>query len=144
MAGNSLATLIRLSKWQVDEKRRALQAAQMHEEAVQQAIRDAEARLIAERAVASADSTGVGFAYGAFARAWLIRRAQLDEALEMARAEVARAADDLAQAFGTLKTYEITQRERERRAQAELDRKERIFLDEVGANQHRRREAEEG
>lgn len=139
MAGKSLATLVRLAKWTVDEKRRVLQACQAHEEEILQAIRDAEAQLLRERAVAGADSTGVGFAYGAFARAWLDRRAELEAQLEMARDAVARASDQLAEAFGVLKTYEITQRERDRRDQLERDRKDQIFLDEVGAIQHRRK-----
>jgi flagellar protein FliJ len=143
MAQKSLKTLIRLSKWNVDEKRRVLVALQGREDEIMAAIQEAEARLIHEQQVASQDAMGVGFAYGNFANAWLARREQLMNMLEEVRKEIARARDDLSEAFNELKTYEITQRERERRAQEEMDKKEQAFLDEVGLTIHRRRDKSE-
>jgi flagellar FliJ protein len=143
MAAKGLKTLIRLAKWNVDEKQRILVAWQGREDEILAAIRQAEQSLIHEQQVASADAAGVGFAYAAFANAWLSRREQLMQMLEQVRQEIVKARDDLAEAFNQLKTYEITQKERERRAQAELDKKEQAFLDEVGLNIHRRRDTGE-
>ncbi|SEH51566.1 hypothetical protein [Magnetospirillum fulvum] len=139
MATKGLATLIRLSKWTVDDKRRALTALQAREDEILADITAAEAQLIAEQRAAAADLTGIGFVYGAYARSWLNRRAQLDSMLEQIRAEIVRAGDELSEAFNQLKTYEITERERKRRADEERDRKEQAFLDEIGLNIHRRR-----
>jgi len=139
MAAKGLATLIRLSKWTVDDKRRALTALQAREDEILADIAAAEAQLIAEQRAAAADLTGIGFVYGAYARSWLNRRAQLDSMLEQIRAEIVRAGDELSEAFNQLKTYEITERERKRRADEERDRKEQAFLDEIGLNIHRRR-----
>jgi flagellar export protein FliJ len=136
----SLNTLIRLSKWNVDEKRRVLVALQTREDEIIETIRQAEAQLVHEQRVAAADSTGVGFLYGAYAGAWLNRREQMLTMLESVRAEIVTAHDDLALAFNELKTYEITQRERDRRAKEEADKKEQALMDEIGLNLFRRKE----
>jgi flagellar FliJ protein len=143
MANKGLKTLIRLSKWNVDEKQRVLVALQGREDEILSWIRQSEEQLKEEQRIAAEDSTGIGFAYGNFASAWINRREQLFAMLEMVRAEIIRARDQLAEAFSELKTYEITQRERERRAQAERDKKEQAFLDEVGLNIHRRKDKPE-
>ncbi|BAE49431.1 flagellar export protein FliJ [Paramagnetospirillum magneticum] len=144
MANKGLKTLIRLSKWNVDEKQRVLVALQGREDEILAAIHHAEQTLIQEQRVASDDAVGVGFAYATFANAWLARREQLMQMLEQVRREIVKARDELAEAFNELKTYEITQKERERRAQAERDKKEQAFLDEIGLNIHRRKDKEEG
>ncbi|EME70621.1 hypothetical protein H261_07638 [Paramagnetospirillum caucaseum] len=144
MAAKGLGTLIRLAKWHVDEKQRILVALQGREDEILAAIHQAEQSLIHEQQVASEDAAGVGFAYAAFANAWLARREQLMQMLDQVRQEIVRARDDLADAFNQLKTYEITQKERDRRAQAERDKKEQAFLDEIGLNIHRRKDKEEG
>ena len=144
MAQKGLKALIRLSKWNVDEKQRALVALQGREDEILSWIKQSEERLKKEQRVATEDSTGVGFSYGAFAKAWLARRQQLLAMLDMVRAEIVKAREELAEAFNELKTYEITQRERDRRAQAERDKKEQAFLDEIGLTIHRRRDKQEG
>lgn len=143
MAAKGLATLIRLSKWTVDDKRRALTALQAREDEILADIAATEARLIEEQRAAAQDATGIGFLYGAYARSWLTGRARLDTLLEQVRAEIVRAGDELSEAFNQLKTYEITERERKRRAAEERDRKEQAFLDEIGLNIHRRRGQDE-
>jgi flagellar export protein FliJ len=140
MAHKGLRTLIRLSKWNVDEKQRVLVALQGREDQILGTIRHEEARLKEEQRIAADDSAGlVGFSYGAYANAWLDRRQQLFSMLDMVRAEIIKASDELSEAFNELKTYEITLKERERREQEERDRKEQAFLDEVGLNIHRRK-----
>lgn len=144
MAGTKgLATLIRLAKWTVDEKRRVLVALQAREEQRLAEIRAAEAQLVEEQRLAATDSTGIGAYYGAYARAWLDLRAQREASLAALREEIQQARDDLAEAFGVLKTYEVTERERQKRAQQERDRKEQAFLDEVGLTMHRRRPSDD-
>ncbi|MBI3446349.1 MAG: hypothetical protein HY055_13580 [Magnetospirillum sp.] len=139
-----LKTLIRLSKWNVDEKQRVLVALQGREDEILSWIRQSEEQLKEEQRLAAEDTTGIGFAYGAFANAWLGRREQMFGMLEMVRAEIVRAREELAEAYNELKTFEITQRERDRRAQEERDKKEQAFLDEVGLNIHRRKDKQDG
>ncbi len=137
-----LKTLIRLSKFNVDEKRRTLTALQAREDHIVDEIRQGEEQLKQEQLLAAGDSTGVGFVYGAFQQAWMKRRDLMHQALAAMRREIEAAREDLAEAFRELKTYEITQANREKREREEADRKEQIFLDEVGSNIHQRKEKE--
>lgn len=138
-----LKTLIRLSKFSVDEKRRALTALQAREDEILEFIRQAEAQLVYEQRAALADPGGVGFAFPAFYKAWTHRREQMEGLLTQVRRQIETARDELAEAFREQKTYEVTQQQREKREQEELDRKEQAFLDEIGLNIHRRKQNED-
>lgn len=137
-----LKTLIRLSKFNVDEKRRVLTALQTREDQIVEEIRQGEERVKHEQQIAAEDAAGVGFAYGAFHKAWMQRRELMHQALRTIRAEIEVARDELAEAYRELKTYEVTRDNREKREREEADRKEQIFLDEVGLNIHRRKDVE--
>lgn len=137
-----LKTLIRLSKFSVDEKRRTLTTLQAREDQMLAEIRMAELQLLQEQQLASANPA-LSFAYPAYHRAWMQRRLMMEQALMALRREIEAARDDLAEAFRELKTYEVTQKNREKREQEELDRKEQLFLDEVGLTMHRRRAEEQ-
>jgi flagellar protein FliJ len=145
MAGSKgLKTLIRLAGFNVDEKRRVLVALQTREDEILAAIAAEERQLAEEQRIASEDSTGVGFLYGAYANAWLDRRGKYQTMLAAVRAEIEKARDDLAEAFREQKTYELTQTNREKRAKEEADQKEQAFLDEIGLNLYRRKGKDEG
>jgi flagellar export protein FliJ len=137
-----LKTLIRLAKWAVDEKRKVLTALQAREEEMIAALDQHERQLAEEQRIAAADATGVGFVYGAYASAWLNRKAEMEMRLLNLRHQIEAARDDLAEAFRQQKTYEITQANREKRERAEAERKEQVRLDEIGLNVFRRREKE--
>ena len=137
-----LKTLIRLAKFDVDERRRVLTALQNQEERTLHDIAASEVRLRQEQELAAAEPTGVGFIYGAYHRAWMAERQALFARLATIRGQIEIARDALAEAFRVQKTYEVTQANRERRDREEADRKEQAFLDEVGMTQHRRKEAE--
>lgn len=134
-----LKTLIRLAKFEVDEKRRVLTALQNEEEKTLHDILQSEVRLRKEQELAASDAVGIGFMYGAYHRAWMAERQTLFARLGTIRQQIELARDELAEAFRTQKTYEVTQANREKREQEEADRKEQIFLDEVGMTQHRRK-----
>jgi flagellar protein FliJ len=139
-AAKGLKTLIRLSKFNVDERRRALTALQNREDQIIEEIRQGELRLKEEQRLAAEDGAGIGYLYGAYHKAWMHSRDLMHQALTAVRAEIETARDELAEAFREQKTYEVTQANREKREQEEADRKEQVFLDEVGANLHRRKE----
>ncbi len=139
MAAKGLKTLIRLSRWQVDERRRILVALQAREDEIKAVLDGHYRQLPAEQAIAAQDSTGSGFFYGAFADAWLDRRDQLLAMLGELAGQIEQARDELAEAFRQQKTYELTQTARERREREEADRKEQAALDETGLNIYRRR-----
>ncbi len=134
-----LKTLIRLSRFNVDEKQRILVAFQTREDQILAEIAEGERRLLEEQRIAAADVAGIGYLYGAYHRAWMDRREQMEEMLATVRQQIERAQEDLAEAYREQKTYEVTQANREKREREELERKEQLFLDEVGLNIHRRK-----
>jgi flagellar export protein FliJ len=142
MADKDIHSLIRLKKWTVDEERRALSDILAQETAVIRRQLSLEETVRREQAVAAADTTGLaGRAYGAFARAAV----ELRERLEKQRDEIAKAVaaqrDKVAVAFQEFKTLEQIQKNRDARARVERDRKEQAAMDEIAANNHRRRHA---
>lgn len=135
-----LKTLIRLSKFTVDERRRVLTALQDAEDQVIAEIAKAERQLKDEQRLASEDSTGIGYLYGAYQGAWMNRRENLERSLHALREQIEAARDALTEAFRELKTYEITQKERDRQEREEQDRKEQAALDEMGQQMHQRKD----
>ncbi len=141
-AAKGLKTLIRLSKFTVDEKRRTLTALQNREDQVLAEIEAAEQQLRHEQQIAR-DDPGAGMFFGRFLGAWKDRRTAMEQALAAVRQQIEQARDELSEAFRELKTYEVTQANREKREREELDRKEQVFLDEIGQNTHLRRKQAE-
>lgn len=136
---DTLDSLIRLSRWQVDQKRRALADLLAQEEEQLARRRRLEEELQAERQAAAADPTGAGRAFAAYAEHHRQRLAEADQTLERLRAAIRAAHDELAEAFRQRKTFELAQEARQRRAREEAERREREALDEMALNQHRRR-----
>ncbi len=135
-----LKTLIRLNKFNVDEKRRVLTALQAREDQILADMEAAKDRLHHEQTVAAGDSTGAGFYYGSYASAYLRRREQMAAQLAAVRQQIVAARDDLAEAYRELKTFEISQANRDTREQEERDRTEQAVMDEIGQTLHRRKD----
>lgn len=141
MADKDLHTLIRLRKWDVDEKQRALAVLLRHEESVIAKQAELEAEIKAEMAFAAqlpADQRGTLTGY--LKRCDGFREA-LRAALVDIRNRIAVAQDQLAEAFRRLKTFEVTQEQRDLAEEKEEARLETIMLDEIGLNLHRRKSA---
>jgi len=136
-----LNTLIRLHKWTVDEKQRALVALQRREDELILFGEAQEAQMRREQALVSADLTGLaGLSLGHYLLAYRRRREQLAATLAALRVEIEAARDALAEAYRTLKVTEEVQTSRANAEQAERDQKERDMLDDIGQIQHRRRQ----
>lgn len=139
MARQTLKTLVRLNRFEVDEKRRDLQALMDREAEIKGAIRRLDSELVAEQqAAATADVQALGAVYGQYAAANKDRRvAELEKLAELyPEIETARAA--LADAFATLKKYEIARDNRAAAESAEAAKREGLELDELGLKGHRR------
>jgi flagellar export protein FliJ len=136
-----LHTLIRLRKWDVDEKQRVLATLLRQEEGVIAKQAELEAEVKAEMAFAGqlpADQRGTLTGYLKRCEGF---RAALDAALRDIRNRIAVAQDHLAEAFRRLKTFEVTQDQRDVAEAKEEARLETIMLDEIGLNLHRRKNA---
>lgn len=135
-----LKTLVRLSRFDVDEKRRVLVELQAREDQILEDIRQHGIRLKEEQQLAAGDATGIGYLYGSYHQQWMAQREHHQIALMAARHMIEQARDALAESYRQLKTYEITQKERERKEREDANRKEQAFLDELGQQIHQRKE----
>jgi len=141
-SAKDLHTLIRLRKWDVEEKQRALAALLRREESILMGIQNLILEKEQEAAfVGQAADVSETFTFSAYLKRWDERKELFDNALIEVRGHIDDARDELAEAYRDLKTFEVTQEQREAAEEKEAQRVETIELDEIGLNLHRRRAA---
>ena len=127
-----IPTLIRVSEWTVDEKRRVLGARLKELDDLQTGLVNLEQEVVREQRTAQANPELAGFLYGNYADQVIHRREQLNSNIASKENEVTVARDALSEAYRGLKKYEVVNENNMRRAEEELARKEQIELDELG------------
>ena len=132
-----IEALIKIHAFELDEKRRALKQIEDFRQGIENSITQLESQVVDEQAAARNSDEGA-YAYGGFAQSVIQRRGALQDSLASVTEQVETARDAVAQAFETLKKYEITKAGRDSDALAESRRRERILLDELGLNAHAR------
>ncbi len=137
---SALDSLIRLHRWQLDERRRDLAtledlAARLGEERLKLDLEDER-----ERAVASA-SPEAAFAYAGYARQLIERRRRLEQSRAETEEQIARAREALALAYQDTKRYEIAAASRQKQQEQRDARREQQALDEIGVEGFRRKNA---
>lgn len=136
-----LHTLIRLRKWDVDEKQRALAVLLRQEEEVIARQRALEEEVQAEIAFAGQAPLEQRTTLAPYLKRADGFRMRLAAALNEVRRQIAAAQENLAEAYRRLKTFEITQEQRDAAEAAEENRLENIELNELGLTLHRRKSA---
>lgn len=140
MATKELQTLIRLRKFEVDERQRAMAVLLRREENI---LNGLDALAIEKQAEAAfMENAGIweGTTYSAYLQHWEVRRQQFMDALAQIRALIEKARDELSDAYRRLKTFEITKEMRDEEELREENRLEQIDLDEMGLDLHRRKQ----
>ena len=133
----ALRSLVRLHKLRVDEKRKHLAALENRRAAILADQAQLERELQSEKEIARG-SLDAGTTFTAYLKGYEFRRARIVELLAEIEAQIEEAAQALSEAFQELKRYETAQANRERRARAELERRQTIEQDEIGIGMHRR------
>jgi flagellar export protein FliJ len=134
-----LHTLIRMRKWDVDEKQRALAVLLRREEAILAAQDDLAAAIAQEKVfVGQAQVIETTFTFSAFLGRCHVRREELTQALMEVRRLIDDARDELAESYRRLKTFEVTQEQRDAAEAKENERRENLALDEIGLTLYRR------
>ena len=136
----SFKTLIRVRKFELDEKRREMGVLLGELTDLEAAARELENQIICEQKAAADNPETAGFGYAGFARAAITKRAQIAALITNKKKEIDDASLAVAEAFKALKTTEISEENRVAAEQAELDRKERTMLDEIGTNSFLRKQ----
>lgn len=140
MAKDDLATLIRIRKWDVEEKQRAVGALMRDEEKLLDFQTALERELVQEKATASQAAANERYTLEPYIQRCRERRNNIAAALILIRRKIDEARDELAEAYRRLKTFEITQEQRDAAEEAEENRIEQITLDEMGLDAHRRKQ----
>ncbi len=143
MAKNELKTLIRVHKFELDERQRKLGNLLRFEQSLEN-----RKILLAERfkeEEAAANSSPVAaLTFGAYVDWHIEENRRVDRALADVRQEILDMREEIRAAYQELKTFEITQENRDKRELAELERKTNAVLDEIGLTLYRRRRQESG
>lgn len=139
-----LDPLIRFRKYGVDEKRRFL--ARLYEEAEKLAEAKTEAEEDIKEETRLAQEIGTAEALsdlGVYTEAMRGKIKKINEATKKLEMRIAAAQEDMRMAFSEMKKVEITQRNRSKREQDKLNRKEENTLDEIAIENYRRQKDEE-
>ena len=138
----SLATIIRLHRLQLDERRRALSELQALFDKLAAEIVRLEEDLKHERAIAE-QTLGSSIDLAAYLKAMLTRRSHLVQSRRQIEQQIALARDEIAHAFAELKRFELAKADRDRRDAQRQHKQEVARYDEIALDGFRRRKAPE-
>ena len=137
---SALDSLIRLHRWQLDERKRDLAtledlAAKLGEERARLELEDQREQLVATA------SPETAFAYAGYARSLIDRRRKIEQSRVEVVEQISRAREALAEAFQEMKRYEIAAANRIKvEEQRDAKRQQRV-LDDLGVERFRRKTA---
>ena len=133
----SRETLIRLHRFQVDEKRRQVADIEAMIADFRRMETDLDQQIQSEQ-----ERSGISdvshYAYPTFAKAALDRRNNLQRSIEELETQLAGVREEFTEAFTELKKYELMQEKEQDRRRGEISAIEQRELDEVGIDMHRR------
>jgi len=131
-------SLIRLHRFQVDEKRRKVAELETMLAEFRSGEQELEAQVQVEQRKAGISDVA-HFAYPMFAKSVIRRRENILNSISEILQQLEGAKDELAAAFQELKKYEIMQESSKRRVRKELAHMEQVQLDGIAIDMHRRR-----
>lgn len=132
----SRETLIRLKRFQVDEKRRKVAQIETMIAEFERMNAELEREIAAEQSKAGISDPG-HFAYPTYAKAAISRRDNLARSIGDLKVQLEAARADLGEAFEELKKVEILEERDQQRERAEQDAREQAELDRIGAQRVR-------
>jgi flagellar export protein FliJ len=134
----SLDTIIRLHKWKLDERRRALGELQALSDQLGAEIVRLDGELEREKAIAT-ETPASSIDLAGYLKAMLTRRAHLKVSQTHVDKQIAAAQDEIANAFAELKRFELAKADRDRRAAQKQRKIEMAAFDEIALDGYRRR-----
>jgi flagellar protein FliJ len=136
---NSLDTLIKLHRWQLDEQRRNLADIESLGNKLRAELRRLDDEEVCEQQIAGG-SQEASYAYGGYARALIDRRNKLIKSIQETEQQTIQARSQLADAFAEVKRYEIAAANRLLAKHRGIERIRQQELDEVAIDGFRRKE----
>jgi flagellar FliJ protein len=138
---SAIESLIRLYRWQLDERKRHLADL----EGLATRLREDELRLEEENAreqALVATSPEAAYVYAGYARNLIERRRKLRQSQAEVAQQIVEAREALADAFQEVKRYEITAANRARLDNVREERRQQQVMDGLGVDAFRRRNGE--
>lgn len=134
---NSLKTLGRIKKFEIDEQRKILTNFLNKEDAILEQIHKLVTEFEQEKVFARENPSLADF--GLYAKRFLEKREELEAQLNAIREKIAQIRDIIADMFREQKTFEIVEKNRKEREEKEEELKIQNMLDEIGTNAYIRR-----
>lgn len=125
-------SLLRLKRFQVDEKRRQVSQIETMLSDFQRNIEDLNEQIRVEQE-RSGISDPTHYAYPTFAKAAMTRRENLETSMGDLRAQLENAQADLGEAYEELKKIELIEERNERMARQQAEKAEQDRIDEAAA-----------
>ena len=130
-------TLLRLKRFQVDEKRRHVAQIEAMIADFERMAQDLDREILSEQEKAGIHDVG-HFAYPTFARAALVRRDNLQQSADELKGQLEEAQAALSEAFEELKKVEILGERDQTRERAADNARDQAAMDDIGARSHSR------
>jgi len=131
--------LIRLHKWQLDEKRRNMGELEKMRSELLHHLQHLQDELAAEKKMA-ASSPIVSINYVGYAQQVMVRRENIKNSISEVDASIENMKDQVAEAFKELKKYQVVEQREQDRLLADRNLRQQSELDELAINMHRRRQ----
>jgi len=133
-----LTGIIRLHRWQLEERLRDLQELERLHERLQTQVVGLDEELAREKTVAG-ECHEASYTLSAYVKQAIGRRRKLKDSLYRVIDQIQEMEDSVAEAYRELKKYELTEANRLQREKKYLERRQQIELDEISLNSYRRR-----
>ena len=137
MSRKSMTGLIRLHKWQLDEKRRNMGELEKMRSELLHNLQHLQDELAAEKKMA-ASSPIVSIHYVGYAQQVMVRRENIKNSISEVDASIENMKDQVAEAFKELKKYQVVEQREQDRLLADRNLRQQSELDELAINMHRR------
>ncbi|NQV81035.1 MAG: flagellar FliJ family protein [Alphaproteobacteria bacterium] len=137
---SALPTLIRVAKWNMEEKRRTLVALETLMGNLNASLRGLDVEVEREQGEARRNEETLFF-YGNYARRVINRRDNIHRSIEELRGQLDAAHQDVSEAFQEVRRYEIVLERQLEREAAEQVRRDQNTLDETSMEMYRREAA---
>ncbi|MBL4667069.1 MAG: hypothetical protein JKY04_06805 [Sneathiella sp.] len=136
MAG--IATLIRVQKWKLDEKRRVISDLENLLASFFTQLEKLNTEQVREQEIAAED-LDAGFMYASYAEAAKIRRKNLLTSISDTEHRIEVEREEMSEVFQELKKYEISEETRLRRKKELEDKRQQEEMDGFSIEMHRRK-----
>lgn len=136
----ALDQLVRLHRWNLDEKRQKLAELERFRDKLRGNIETLEAELAREQTLAERSEIAA-LSLPAFIKASIDRRRKIEGSIVEVERSIAAARDEITQAYQEFKKYETAHGNHQRREAQKRSRREQAAADELSMDLHRRQAA---